>query len=202
MDSRFTKYFIELGEPAKLNPPIPEDEMEDKCILDLEYAAYYEIARAFGTHNYRDTKIKYDQMIEVLKNFDTKPCLFCKKGTMINNAKIQPYSEFLYGRFFHLNRTSGIYHDQNTWLGSLGWTCYHCETAETYPPKDNARIWQSDDADLKKKRLADYIFTKKPIVNSMSLEGVAGRGWLLKVGDTWFCNKKSKDKLIKLWSLR
>lgn len=199
VDSKFTKYFIDLGGIARLFPPISEHEIEDMCILDLEYTMYYETAQIFKTDNYKSTKIKYDQMVLSVLLFDKKPCPFCK-GTMVNNAIIQPYSKFLNCRFFHITNNSGIYRDVGTWLGSLGWTCYDCETAETQPPK-KAKIWRYNERNTKKKGFIDVVFENKSFVECMSFEGLAGRGWLLKVDDIWFCNKKSKDELMKLWHL-
>ena len=38
-------------------------------------------------------------------------------------------------------------------------------------------------------------------VEAMSLEGAAGRGWLIKFNESWYSNYKLKGELVKIWRI-
>ncbi len=38
-------------------------------------------------------------------------------------------------------------------------------------------------------------------VNEVALERAAGRGWMFRVGETWYANRSEKQELKQLWEI-
>lgn len=53
----------------------------------------------------------------------------------------------------------------------------------------------------KKKIFASSVFRKFPEVEAMSLEGAAGRGWLIQLNESWYSNFRVKGDLVKVWQI-
>ena len=121
---------------------------------------------------------------------------------MVNNSDaiiLKPYMES-----FWLSESLGVYHtrcNDHAWLGNFTWSCYDCETVETHPPKETAKVWLNTQEIRKKKIFASSVFKKFTEVEAMSLEGMAGRGWLIKFNGSWYSNYKLKGELVGLLSL-
>jgi len=121
---------------------------------------------------------------------------------MVDNGDailLKPYMES-----FWLSESLGVYHtrcNEHTWLGNFAWSCYECETVETYSPKETAKIWLNTSEIKKKKIFASSVFKKFPEVKVMSLEGAAGRGWLIQLNESWYSNCRVKGELIKAWGV-
>lgn len=163
--------------------------------------SYIHLQKDFGCDDYESAKLTFVGIINNLKKLPTKDCPFCQ-GTMVDNSDaviLKPYMES-----FWLSTFAGSYRTQGNefvWLGNFTWSCYDCETLATHPPKDTAKIWLNTPEMRKKKIFASSVFKKFPEVEAMSLEGAAGRGWLIQLGESWYSNCRVKGELVGVWGL-
>lgn len=200
-NSRLVEWVNELGQDRLKAMKALEKRMlkgSDSISDEIELSHF---VHGFGCDDYKIAKLVFDGIINDLKKLPTKRCPFCQ-GPMVDNGDallLKPYLE----SFWH-PESLGVYHTRSsahTWLGNFSWSCYDCETVETYPPKETAKIWQNTPEIQKKKIFASSVFKKFTEVKAMSLEGAAGRGWLIQLNESWYSNSRVKGELELLWKL-
>lgn len=200
-NSRLVEWVNELGQDRLKEMKALKKRKADE--FDALFAAidYRNLQTDFGCNDYESAKSKFDGQISCFKKVPTKTCPFCN-GTMVDNIDaitLKPYMNS-----FWVSESRGVYRacsDVNDWLGNFAWSCYDCETVETHLPKETAKVWLNTSEIRKKKIFASSVFKKFPEVEAMSLEGAAGRGWLIKYDQTWYSNYKVKGELAGLWNL-
>lgn len=200
-NSRLVEWVNELGQDR-----LKEMKALEKRILKGSDSIYDEIELShfiheFGSDDYKIAKLVFDGIINDLKKLPIKQCPFCQ-GKMVDNSDAAILKSYM--ESFWLSESMGVYHTRcnaHAWLGNFTWSCYDCETVETHSPKQTAKVWLNTQEIRKKKIFASSVFRKFPEVEAMSLEGMAGRGWLIKFNDSWYSNYKLKGELVGLWGL-
>lgn len=200
-NSRLVEWVNELGQDRLKAMKALEKRMlkgSDSISDEIELSHFI---HEFGCDDYKIAKLVFDGIINNLKKLPTKKCPFCQ-GTIVDNSDaviLKPYMEsFWLSAFAGSYRSQG---DEHVWLGNFTWTCYDCETLATHPPKETAKIWLNTPEMRKKKIFASSVFKKFPEVKAMSLEGAAGRGWLIQLNESWYSNSRVKGELELLWIL-
>ncbi|ENW82683.1 hypothetical protein F909_00954 [Acinetobacter sp. ANC 3929] len=200
-NSRLVEWVNDLGQYLLQDmKALEKRNFKDSDVLS-DALSYIYLQKDFGQSDYKSAKLEFDQVINKLQKLPTKKCPFCN-GEMVDNTDVIILKQYM--KNFGFSSFSGAYRDQcneNVWLGNLNWSCYGCETLATDPPKDTAKVWLNIPEIRKKKIFASIVFKKFPEVEAMSLEGAAGRGWLLKFNETWYSNSKVKAELVKVWEL-
>jgi len=200
-NSRLVEWVNELGQDRLKGMKALEKRIlkgSDSIFDEIELSHF---THEFGGDDYKIAKLVFDGFINDLKKLPIKTCPFCN-GTMVDNSDaiiLKPYMES-----FGLSTFFGAYHarcNDHTWLGNFTWSCYDCETVETHPPKETAKVWLNTPEIRKKKIFASSVFKKFTEVEAMSLEGAAGRGWLIKFNESWYSNYKLKSELVKVWGI-
>lgn len=200
-NSRLVEWVNELGQDRLKEMKALKKRKADE--FDALFAAidYRNLQTDFGCNDYEFAKSQFDGQISCLKKLPTKTCPFCN-GTMVDNSDaitLKPYMNS-----FWLPESRGVYRacsDVNDWLGNFAWSCYDCETIETHPPKETAKVWLNTSEIRKKKIFASSIFRQFLEVEAVSLEGAMGRGWLIKYDQNWYSNYKVKGELVKVWGV-
>ena len=200
-NSRLVEWVNELGQDRLKEMKALKKRKADE--FDALFAAidYRNLQTNFGCNDYESAKSQFDGQISCFKKVTTKTCPFCN-GTMVDNSDAIILKQYM--KSFWLSESMGVYRarsDVNDWLGNFAWSCYDCETVETHPPKETAKVWLNTPEIRKKKIFASSVFRKFPEVEAMSLEGAAGRGWLIKFNESWYSNYKLKSDLVRLWGL-
>lgn len=200
-NSRLVEWVNELGQDLLKDMKALEKRNFKASDVLSDALRYIHLKNDFGQSDYKSAKQEFDQVINKLQKLPTKKCPFCH-GEMVDNSDVIILKPYI--KSFGFSSFSGVLYAQgneNVWLGNLNWSCYGCETLATDPPKDTAKIWLNTLEIRKKKIFASSVFNKFPEVEAMSLEGAAGRGWLIKIDETWYCNSKVKGALVKVWAL-
>ena len=200
-NSRLVEWVNELGQDRLKEMKALEKRKLKGSDAFSDALSYIHLQKDFGCADYKSAKLEFDQFINKLQVLPIKQCPFCH-GEMVDNSDaviLKPYM-----KSFWLSAFAGSYRAQgneHVWLGNFTWTCYGCETLATYPPKETAKIWLNTPEMRKKKIFASSVFKKFPEVEAMSLEGAAGRGWLIQLNESWYSNCRVKGELVDCWSL-
>lgn len=200
-NSRLVEWINDLGQDLlKEMDTLEKRNFKDSDVLS-DALSYVHLQKDFGHSNYKSAKQEFDQLINTLQTLPTKKCPFCH-GQMVDNTDtiiLKPYIKNFgfsscLGALFALG-------NEHVWLGNFSWSCYGCETLATDPPKDTAKVWLNTPEIRKKKIFASSVFNKFPEVEAMSLEGAAGRGWLIKLNEAWYSNYKVRGELVRVWGI-
>ncbi|MHA3080692.1 hypothetical protein [Acinetobacter sp. ANC 5502] len=200
-NSRLVEWVNEVGQDLlKEMKALAKRNFKDSDVLS-DALGYIELQKDFGNSDYKSAKLEFDQLISKLHALPIKKCPFCQ-GEMVDNADaiiLKPYMDrFWISTLFGAYQTQG---NEHIWLGNFTWSCYGCETLASDSPKDTAKVWLNTLEIRKKKIFASSVFKKFPEVEAMSLEGAAGRGWLIKFHETWYSNSKVKGELVTVWGI-
>ena len=200
-NSRLVEWVNDLGQDLlKEMDTLEKRNFKDSDVLS-DALSYVHLQKDFGHSNYKSAKQEFDQVINKLQKLPIKQCPFCQ-GEMVDNSDViilKPYMD----RFW-IAESKGVYRtrcNEYAWLGNFSWSCYNCGTVATDPPKDTAKVWLNTSEIRKKKIFASAVFRKFPEIEAMSLEGAAGRGWLIKFNEAWYCNYQVKGELVRMWGI-
>lgn len=200
-NSRLVEWVNELGQDRLKEMKALEKRKIKGSDAFSDALSYIHLQKDFACNDYELAKQIFDGIVSELSKLPTNKCPFCQ-GKMVNNSDaiiLKPYMES-----FWLSESKGVYHTRcnaYAWLGNFTWSCYECETVETHPPKETAKVWLNTPEIRKKKIFASSVFRKFPEVEAMSLEGMAGRGWLIQHNESWYSNYESKGELVKVWRI-
>lgn len=200
-NSRLVEWVNELGQDRLKEMKALEKRLLKDADNLCDEIDYIHLKNDFGYDDYKLAKQVFDGIVRDLTKLPTKKCPFCK-GKIVSNSDaiiLKPYMES-----FWLSESLGVYHtrcNDQAWLGNFTWSCYDCETVETHPPKETAKVWLNTSEIRKKKIFASSVFRKFLEVEAVSLEGAMGRGWLIKFNESWYSNYKLKSELVKIWRI-
>lgn len=200
-NSRLVEWVNELGQDRLKEMKALEKRKIKGSDAFSDALSYIHLQKDFACNDYELAKQIFDGIVSELSKLPTKKCPFCQ-GKMVNNSDaiiLKPYM-----KNFWLSESKGVYHTRcnaYAWLGNFTWSCYDCETVETKPPKETAKVWLNTPEIRKKKIFASSVFRKFSEVEAMSLEGAAGRGWLIQFNESWYSNCRVKGELVGLWGI-
>lgn len=200
-NSRLVEWLNEFGQDRLKEMKMLEKRKLKGSEVFSDALSYIHLKKDFGNDDYELVKLNFDGVINNFKKLPIKKCPFCQQKMVDNSDAIILKA---YMGSFGLSTFSDSYLAQGSehiWLGNFTWSCYDCETLATHPPKDTAKVWLNTPGMRKKKIFASSVFKKFPEVEAMSLEGMAGRGWLIKFNDSWYSNCKMKDELMGVWGI-
>lgn len=80
-------------------------------------------------------------------------------------------------------------------------TCQHCGSYATDPPKESSRRWLPEEIGPKSKVFAAEVFQNLHRVDEVAIEQAAGRGWMFRIGETWYANRSHKQEIKQLWGI-
>ncbi len=124
-----------------------------------------------------------------VEELETVRCPFCE-GETVDFGSLRGMADELQ------NRRVYLYQGEH-----LEPTCMNCGSYETNPPKCSARRWLSEQIEPKSKVFAAEVFHDLHRVDEVAIEQAAGKGWMFRVGETWYANRAPKEELKRLWGM-